>query len=133
MKGKTMEDNRFITTGVTLNPDGHWVSNSPHFIATTVADTYSQYVVTGPFDETMEQRPSVFADNSTGRSILPPGPSIGDALTAAREQGAQEERAKIMAKLETCRPTEQPYTRVQWRWEEKGKQELWNKLMKALA
>jgi hypothetical protein len=76
------------------------------------------FVVSGAFDNTLEERPSEFSP---------------DILTAAREQGAREERAKIMAKLETCRPTETQYTRREWRWEEKGAQAMFDKIMKALG
>lgn len=54
-------------------------------------------------------------------------------VESERDAGAREERARIMAALETCRPTEQPYTRRDWAIEEKGKRELWDKILKALG
>ena len=53
---------------------------------------------------------------------------IDDARTAA----TKAEHARILAKLEECRPTEQPYSRIQWRWEEKGRREQFDKMMKAV-
>lgn len=55
------------------------------------------------------------------------------ARIQSRVAGAHEERARIMAALETCRPTEQPYTRRDWALEERGKRDLWAKIMKALG
>jgi hypothetical protein len=54
------------------------------------------------------------------------GKAIHDAATKA-------EHARILAVLETCRPTTQPYTRRDWALEERGKNELFAKIMKALG
>jgi hypothetical protein len=54
---------------------------------------------------------------------------IDDARTAA----TAAERARIFAALEECRPTSQAYSRRDWAIEERGKRDLWAKIMKALG
>ncbi|HYF37587.1 MAG TPA: hypothetical protein VD994_19955 [Prosthecobacter sp.] len=53
--------------------------------------------------------------------------------SAAIEAATKAERDRILVKLETLRPTDQPYTRIEWRWEEKGARDLFAKIMKALG
>jgi hypothetical protein len=91
------------------------------------------FIVTGPFDEKMEERPSVFSTATANSIAFHPQTEAVDLLAEASAQGAREERARFMAKLETCRPTEVAYSRRDWAIEEKGKRELFDKIMKALG
>jgi hypothetical protein len=59
--------------------------------------------------------------------------NVTESAEAIRQAATAAERARIFAALEECRPTEQPYSRIQWRWEEKGRREQFDKMMKALG
>lgn len=74
----------------------------------------------------------VTADLSPRTFVLPVLHSEAD-LKAAIEGATIAEHARIMAAIEKCRPTDQPYTRRDWALEERGKRELWDKIMKALG
>lgn len=94
------------------------------------------FAVTGAFDNTITTQPSLHTVTLStvadlAAQIIPR--ETETALTAAREQGAREEKARILALLERCRPTEQPYSRRDWALEERGKRELFDKIMKALG
>lgn len=56
-----------------------------------------------------------------------------EALDKARAEGAAAERERIMAALQMCKPTETVYSRRDWAIEERGKRDLWAKIMKALG
>jgi hypothetical protein len=64
--------------------------------------------------------------------VVEPFASRLTQIMEAREEATQVERARILALLETCRPTDQPYSRRDWALEERGKQELWKRIMKVL-
>lgn len=77
--------------------------------------------------------PAMPPDAWSWGSITGASGESGESPKSIRQSATQAEHARILAILETCRPTEQPYSRIEWRWEEKGAQRLWDKIMKALG
>jgi hypothetical protein len=92
----------------------------PAVDADTIAYTWPRYV-----------QWSVASDPAAWDSISFDG-AAEQSAAEIRAEAAAAERARIMAALETCRPTETQYTRRDWAIEEKGKRELWDKIMKAI-
>ena len=56
-----------------------------------------------------------------GKNTWAEAPPVIDATKA--------EHTRILAALNKHKPVEQPYTRVEWRHEERGAQKLWDTLM----